>query len=343
MIRKLSLFIFSWLISSVSARAYEFKQVETLFDLIQTEYKGIANLKEISLNSCAVLTQFDNTFRLYNSDSKAFLYENNNLIGVFNLPEEKQYSLWKQFTADILQTSVSRSAKISNNPKALENEVIKTITNSLDGISRIEKDTTTQHQFKYVNVDGILYIKSTVFYAGFSDYLKKVILSHPDIRGIILDLRNNRGGNFDEAIRTADLFLDRTLITFSETQNHPKRYYTSTDGDIVKDKPVAVLVNELTASAAEIVTAALLEQSRAVVIGTKTFGKDSIQKIHQIGQKTLFLTHGNFYTPSGIRFGESGITPQICTGINNSCQISDKENPDKDIFIALDLIKKTLG
>lgn len=343
MLKRLILLIVSCFLYSASAYAYEFSQVEKLYDLLNTEYHGAADLKELSLKSCTALTQFDENFKLYHSDTKAFLYEKNNLIGVFELPDNKHLTLWKQFMADVLQTGINRSDKISENPQALENEVLNRITDRLDKVSRIEKIDSTSHQFQYSFADNVLYINASTFYAGFSDYLKKLITSHPSITGVIMDFRNNRGGDFNEAIKTADLFLDNTLITFSETQNQPKRYYTATAGDILSGKPIVILTNEFTASSAEIVTAALNEQSRATVIGTNTFGKDSIQRLHKLGEQTLFLTYGNFYTPSGKRISESGISPQICTGVNHSCKISDKTSPHKDIQLALDLIKKNLS
>lgn len=343
MLKYFILLIFSSLLFSAPAYAYEFVKIEKLFDLLHTEYKGEANLKDISLESCTALTQFDENFKVYNSDSKAFLYEKNNLIGTFELPMNEHHILWKQVISDILKTGLHRSNKISENPQALEEEVLKRIVTKLDHISRIEPASSSEHQFQYSLTDDVLYVKASAFYLGFSDYLRKTIISHPNIKGIVLDLRNNRGGSFNEAIKTADLFLDNTLITFSETQNQPRRYYTATAGDILEGKPIAILTNEFTASSAEIVTAALEEQSRATIIGTNTFGKDSIQRLHQLGEKTLFLTYGNFYTPSGKRISESGIIPEICTGINHSCKVSDKSSPYKDILLAFDLIKKNLS
>ncbi len=344
MLKRLALVIFSCFLCSLPARAYEFSQIEKLFDLLHTEYKGTADWKELSLKSCAALSQFDKNFKLYNSDTKAFLYEKNNLIGVFELPSNNEhFALWKQFISDILQTGMKRSHKILQNLQALENEVLKRMTAGLDYASRIEDTDLTKHQFQYSLSDDILYVQASSFYAGFSDYLKKIITSHPNLVGIVLDFRNNLGGDFSEAIKTADLFLDNTLITFSETSNQPQKYYTASVGDILTGRPIIILTNELTASSAEIVTAALNEQSRATIIGTNTFGKDSIQRLYKLGEKTLFLTYGTFYTPSGKRIGESGISPQICTGINHSCEISDKTSPYKDIRLAFDLIKKNLS
>ncbi len=343
MLRSFAILIFSCFLGVANADAYEFARIDKLFDLLQKEYNGNANLKELSLNSWAALTKFDSDFRVYSSDSKAFLYEKNNLIGTFDLPNKDNLHLWKQVLSGILKTGAERSVKIAENASALENEILIRIIQKLDKISRLEHTDSAKHELQYSVYDNILYIKADAFYTGVSGYIKKIVLSHSDIRGIILDMRNNRGGDFNEAVKTAGLFLDSGLITSSETKNRPVRYYTADKGDILNGKPIAVITNEYTASAAEIVTAALGEQSRAVVIGTKTFGKGSIQRLHKLENDTLFLTYGTFYTPSGNRINESGILPQICTGIEGSCKTSDKSSPGKDIQLAVDIIKKNLS
>lgn len=103
-----------------------------------------------------------------------------------------------------------------------------------------------------------------------------------------------------------------------------------------------MLTGRITASAAELVAAALSEQSRATLIGTRTYGKNSIQSTYRIKDRILFLTSGHFYTPSGKSLEKDGLTPQICTGINNSCISPDSTNSAKDIQIAINLIKKEL-
>lgn len=104
-----------------------------------------------------------------------------------------------------------------------------------------------------------------------------------------------------------------------------------------------MLTGRITASAAELVAAALSEQSRATLIGTRTYGKNSIQSTYRIKDRILFLTSGHFYTPSGKSLEKDGLTPQICTGINNSCISPDSTNSAKDIQIAINLIKKNFG
>lgn len=343
MLKNIGILILSCFLFVTSANTYEFANVDILFDTLITNYDGSLSLKQISLRGGKALSKIDSSLKLYNSDSKAFLYEKNNLIATFELPQNENSLLWKQLLSDILKTGASRSLKLSENLGIVEKEVLTSITENLDGYSRFEQQSEAFGKTSYRIIDNILYIQPTMFYKGFSDYLSKIISSHPAIQGVILDLRNNHGGDFNEAIKTADLFLDNAIITYRERKNLPKRYYTSTKGDILRGKPLAILTNEGTASSAEIVAAALYEQSRATLIGTKTYGKDSTQLVRQIDTQKLFITDGHFYTPSGKRISKTGILPQICTGIDESCTLSDKQNPNKDIFTAINLIKKDLG
>lgn len=343
MFRNLVILVLSYFFFTTPVYSYEFSGVGILFDSLISDYTGDINFKNISLQGGKALNQIDSSLKIYNSDSKAFLYKNDNLIATFELPQNENPVLWKQLLSDILTTGMKRSLIVSQSPKTLENVAISMMTNNLDKYSRIEKTEPILEKTDFQIIDNILYINSTSFYKGFADYLEKIILTHPTITGVIMDLRNNHGGNFNEAIKTADLFLDDTLITYREDKDQSKRYYISAAGDILNGKPIVVLTNEETASSAEIVAGALYEQSRATLVGTKTYGKDTTQLTKQINEHKLFITNGDFYMPSGKRICSKGISPQICTGINNSCLLSDKKEHSKDIFIAINLIKKNFS
>jgi carboxyl-terminal processing protease len=87
----------------------------------------------------------------------------------------------------------------------------------------------------------------------------------------------------------------------------------------------------------------LSEQGRAITVGTKTYGKGSIQKIHNFKNSNFYITNALIYSPSGQLIENNGIKPQICNGVENSCTISDKNDPNKDILLAINLIKNKLG
>jgi carboxyl-terminal processing protease len=137
--------------------------------------------------------------------------------------------------------------------------------------------------------------------------------SKDSLKGIVFDLRTNPGGLLDQAVDIASLFLDEGVVvsTISRDTNQ-KDVRNAKKGKARKDLPVVVLVNSSTASAAEIVAAALQDHHRAMIIGDTTFGKGSVQSIIELGNDLgLKLTIARYFTPNGISIQEKGVVPDI--------------------------------
>ena len=135
----------------------------------------------------------------------------------------------------------------------------------------------------------------------------------PAVLGYVVDLRSNPGGLLDQAIEVTDVFLDKGEIVSQRGRSKAdiQRYYAKA-GDLTKGKPVVVVVDAGSASAAEIVAGALQDQRRAVVIGQKSFGKGSVQTlIPMSGETALRLTTARYFTPSGRSVQEAGIEPDV--------------------------------
>ncbi len=134
-----------------------------------------------------------------------------------------------------------------------------------------------------------------------------------DSNGIILDLRGNPGGLLSQAIKVSDAFLDQgEIVSTRGRRKNDSQRYNARKGDISKGLPVIVLINSGSASASEIVAGALQDHGRAVVMGTKSFGKGSVQTIMPVsGFGALRLTTSLYYTPSGTSIQAKGITPDI--------------------------------
>ncbi len=137
--------------------------------------------------------------------------------------------------------------------------------------------------------------------------------SKKDLRGLILDLRNNPGGLLTQAEKVADLFLDSGIIVSTKGRiGSQDRETEATKGEKSRNYPIIVLVNGGSASASEIVAGALQDNKRALVLGTRTFGKGSVQTILPLGEgNALRLTTARYYTPSGRSIQLKGIKPDI--------------------------------
>jgi len=143
--------------------------------------------------------------------------------------------------------------------------------------------------------------------------LEKLVAEKGGMKGLVLDLRNNPGGLLTQAVRVTDLFLDAGLIVYTEgrIEAQKQKYFAQKDGTWA-DFPIVVLVNGGSASASEIVAGALQDHKRAVVLGTKTFGKGSVQTILPLDDNSaLRLTTARYFTPLGRSIQATGIVPDI--------------------------------
>jgi len=134
-----------------------------------------------------------------------------------------------------------------------------------------------------------------------------------ELRGLILDLRNNPGGVLNAAVEVADAFLEKgSVVNIKGRIRDSNREYNATPGDLMDGRPVIVLVNAGSASASEIVAGALQDHKRALLVGSKTFGKGSVQTILPLqSESAIKLTTARYYTPSGRSIQAEGIVPDI--------------------------------
>lgn len=162
------------------------------------------------------------------------------------------------------------------------------------------------------------YIRITSFNDHTETGLKKAITDiqkelGPKLKGYVLDLRNNPGGLLEQAIAVSDAFLDKGEIVSTRGRNDKDtRRDNATAGDLAEGLPVVALINGGTASAAEIVSGALQDHRRAIILGTQSFGKGSVQTVMPIpGHGAIKLTTARYYTPSGRSIQAKGIEPDI--------------------------------
>jgi len=144
--------------------------------------------------------------------------------------------------------------------------------------------------------------------------LADLMAKNPKMKGLVLDLRNNPGGLLEQSVGVADLFLNGGEVVSQRGRNPDDiiRYQAHANGDMLKGKPMVVLVNPGTASAAEIVSGALQDQHRAAIVGLTTFGKGSVQSVIDLGDnRAVKLTTARYYTPSGRSIQKTGIEPDL--------------------------------
>jgi carboxyl-terminal processing protease len=195
-------------------------------------------------------------------------------------------------------------------------------------------------------INNIGYIRLRAFNEQSGDQLinkiKNFSKDNNNLTGYILDLRNNPGGLLSQAIKITDAFLDGgEIVSTRGREKNDIKIYTAKKGDILKGKPLIVLINRGSASASEIVSGALKDHKRAILLGEKSFGKGSVQTIIPLkGNGALRLTTAKYYLPSGNSISEIGVEPDIVVKENKeNFKINDGKN-DNQLEYALNLLKK---
>ncbi len=188
----------------------------------------------------------------------------------------------------------------------LEFEIVRDIVQIQSVRSRVEEG-------------DVGYIRITTFNEQTFDGLKKAFeklqaeIGDDNIKGYVIDLRNNPGGLLDQAIEVSDAFLDRgAIVSTRGRETEESQRYNARTGDLSRHKPVIVLINGGSASASEIVAGALRDHRRATLLGTRSFGKGSVQTIIPLGPNgAIRLTTARYYTPAGVSIQAKGIEPDI--------------------------------
>ncbi len=177
--------------------------------------------------------------------------------------------------------------------------------------------------------ENVGYVKVDAFPQGKSQEIANKIrnLQKQGARKLVLDLRNAASGDEAEGIATANLFLDHGTITYLQGQKYPRQAFNADPAKDITKLPVAVLVNRGTAGPAEIVASAILENARGDVVGDKTFGDGSVQKLIDMPDgAALILSIAKYYTPNGKAIQDAAVTPNFVVADNND----DGGLPDED-------------
>ncbi|MGB5245702.1 MAG: S41 family peptidase [Woeseia sp.] len=203
---------------------------------------------------------------------------------------------------------------------------------------------------------GIGYIRVGQFTDTTADELSRAIDTMTDelhkrggsLSGVILDLRNNPGGILDAAVDVSDLFLNEGVIVTADGRTPEARFVRSAhQGDLLDGAPVVVLVNAGSASASEIVAGALQDHQRALIVGTRTFGKGLVQTVMPLSRgRAIKLTTSRYYTPSGDSIHETGIAPDVfveSVGVYPGYELDEKVDRAADIQLneAIDQLQAT--
>tara|TARA_B100000795_G_scaffold114658_1_gene85076 strand:- start:307 stop:1440 length:1134 start_codon:yes stop_codon:yes gene_type:complete len=208
---------------------------------------------------------------------------------------------------DLMRGPVGSSIKITVRRRGVKKALIFNITREIIEVQSVKSELIN---------NNIGYIRLTSFNENSSEQIKERVNKlnkNKDLKGYILDLRNNPGGLLSQAIKISDFFLENGEIVSTKSRNvSENRKWFAKKGDITSGKTLIVLINYGSASASEIVAGALKDHKRAIILGENSYGKGSVQSIIPLKNKgAIRLTIAKYYLPSGKSISEVGVTPDI--------------------------------
>ncbi len=284
--------------SYMDAKAYREMQVQT-----KGEFGGLGIEVTEEDGLIKVVSPIDDT-----PASKAGILANDVIVGI---DDESTQGLTLDQAVDKMRGPINSAVKL---------KIARGANKDIKEFKVVRDVIKVQSVRSHVEGDDIGYIRITQFTEQTADGLKaamekfKTDIPADKFKGYILDLRNNPGGLLDQSIDVVNDFIDKGEIVSTRGRNpdDAQRFNARPGGDLSGGKPMVVLINGGSASASEIVSGALQDHKRATLIGTRSFGKGSVQTIMPLGQDgALRLTTARYYTPSGRSIQAKGIEPDI--------------------------------
>tara|TARA_B100001013_G_scaffold13498_1_gene7878 strand:+ start:61 stop:1191 length:1131 start_codon:yes stop_codon:yes gene_type:complete len=234
---------------------------------------------------------------------------------------------------ELMRGPVGSDIEITVRRIGVKKSIIFTITREIIKIESVKS--------KYID-EGIGYLRLTSFNENSGNQIKKKIKefnNKKDLKGYILDLRNNPGGLLSQAIKIADFFLeDGEIVSTKGRKKSENRKFFAKKGDLTNGMTLIVLINYGSASASEIVAGALKDHKRAILVGENSYGKGSVQSVIPLKNKgAIRLTISKYYLPSGKSISEVGVTPDIEIEESSNTFVINTET-DNQLNFALKLL-----
>lgn len=301
-------------------------------EVLQQAYQLILDnhIKDVSLSSVFApafvsLNKIDGKIRLVLEKSGVSVYKNGRLLKVYSRPkDEKNAKEWAEFSTYMLEELKNISPKINSKDFELVEFVLYNGVKGFDEYSKYfpvleigQEDEKIQGYNAGLRDDGVLYIRLGTINDFTADSLNDTIKNNNDVKGIVLDLRGNKGGYLKQALEIVDVFLNEGKIIYTEGKSKAvKKLYRAENGEKYKNVPMVILVDGQTASAAEVIAVALKDNERAKLVGGQTFGKGAVQNIYAIENgASMALTTEMFYSPRGLPVDSVGIRPNVCSEV----------------------------
>ena len=350
-------------LAAVPALAGDFAVLKSIYEKSAADYVEELAPEEIALPALKALNLMDKKIRVADDAKRVSLYYGGRFVLGVLKPQNAEADDWARLTVRIIDKAKQISPELDRRDFEIIDTVMPAAFASLAHDNAYYPDLDVSRgkirrpklYFSDRMIGTALYIK----YGAFNKYtvpnIEKSLSEHPEAEALILDLRGNPGGLLSEAVALAGLFIDEGIIVSTRGRSPDSvKYYTAEAGDIFDGRPMVVLIDAATASSAEVLAAALQEQGRAKLVGTRSYGKGTVQKLISLENRSeLALTNAYFYTPSGNKIDKKGLNPDYCTFEAEEdvspatiikrgtadCGAENRETRNLDIEVAAELLK----
>ena len=304
----------------MTPESFEGMQTET-----SGEFGGLGIEVGMEAGVVKVISPIDNT-----PAAKAGLKAGDYIVKIENVQVQGK-SLME--AVDLMRGPVGSSIKITVRRRGVKKALIFNITREIIQVQSVKSELIDKN---------IGYIRLTSFNENSSKQIKKKInklKNNKDLKGYILDLRNNPGGLLSQAIKISDFFLENgEIVSTRSRQESENRKWFAKKGDLTNGKTLIILINYGSASASEIVAGALKDHKRAIILGENSYGKGSVQSIIPLKNRgAIRLTIAKYYLPSGKSISEVGVTPDIEV-IEGSDDFKFNSETDNQLNFAIKLL-----
>ena len=304
----------------MTPESFEGMQTET-----SGEFGGLGIEVGMEAGVIKVISPIDNT-----PASKAGLKAGDYIVKINNVQVQGK-SLME--AVDLMRGPVGSSIEITVRRRGVKKALIFNITREIIEVQSVKSELID---------NNIGYIRLTSFNENSSEQIKEKVNNlkkNKDLKGYILDLRNNPGGLLSQAIKISDFFLENgEIVSTKSRQASENRKWFAKKGDLTNGKTLIILINYGSASASEIVAGALKDHKRAIILGENSYGKGSVQSIIPLRNRgAIRLTIAKYYLPSGKSISEVGVTPDIEV-VEGSEDFKFNSETDNQLNFALKLL-----
>lgn len=310
-----------------TVRASDLEVVQAALQAVQDDFLEKVGLGDYSVWALGSLGDYDPKLRVVDDESRVSIYYDSKLYRSFSKPSGQKAFLpkqWAKYILKVKQAVEDVSPRVKQKDFELVDAMLKKATAQLDEHSAFlsakfpDKDENVRltRDFDVRMLDSsVLYMSVRSITKFTPNNIKAALQAYQkQLQALLIDLRGCSGGSLKAAIDVANIFLDEGIITSTMGRDYDSvMVYKARGEQFIKGAPIVVLVDENTASSAEILAAALKEQGLAVLMGTNTFGKGTVQNVINLPEDNkMLLTNAYAYTPAGDKIDGKGIKPDIC-------------------------------